>query len=61
MARLMRGLTAVRMRTAGRATCVRGDLRPDASRERCRLHALYTGHRVLFIVADVTVYELAPR
>jgi hypothetical protein len=54
----MSRVTIRRFRHAGTAECEGCDkLHPDSTRERCRVHAEQTGHKVRFTVEDVTTYE----
>jgi hypothetical protein len=58
----MRPLTIrrFRLRPASSARCADCDtLRPQATRERCRRHALQFGHRVRYVIEDVTDYAPA--
>ena len=34
-------------------------LHPDSTRERCRVHVQQTGHKVRFVIEDVTTYDPA--
>ena len=56
----MAKITIKRFRYRGMAECEGCDkLHPDSTRERCRVHAQTTGHKVRFLIEDVTTYELA--
>jgi hypothetical protein len=55
----MAKITIKRFRYPGAAECEGCDkLHPDSTRERCRVHAQTTGHKVRFLIEDVTTYEL---
>jgi hypothetical protein len=47
-------------RHQGTAECEQcKNLHPDSTRERCRVHVRQTGHRVRFVIEDVTTYDPA--
>jgi hypothetical protein len=50
-------VTRDRGKTPGRAACESCScVPPDATRERCRLHAEMQGHVVHFVITDITTY-----
>lgn len=56
----MKRVTIKRFRYHGTAECENcRQFDPDSTRERCRAHVQQTGHRVRFLVEDVTTYEPA--
>lgn len=55
-----KGVTAKRFRYPATAQCENcNDLHPDSTRERCRVHVQQTGHKVRFLIEDVTTYSPA--
>jgi len=51
-------VTINRFRYGHMAQCEQcNQLHPDSTRERCRLHVQQTGHKVRFLIEDVTTYE----
>jgi hypothetical protein len=47
-----------RFRYPGTAECEGCDeIHPDSTRDRCRVHVQQTGHRVRFVIEEVTTYE----
>lgn len=49
-----------RFRHQGTAECEGCNrLHPDSTRERCRAHVRATGHKVRFVIEDVTAYDPA--